>query len=76
MLQDFYVNFKDMHDAVRTRAVADHASLEQALAALRDAKSNADYRGEAQSKVDDALDELEKHLSERKKNLADFPPRA
>jgi len=75
MLQDFYVNFKDMHDAVRARALVDHESLDKALAALREAKSKADYRGEAQSKLDEALDELEKHLTERKKNLADFPPR-
>ncbi len=76
MLQDFYTNFKDMHDAVRARAVADHATLDSALTTLREAKSKADYRGEAQSKLDEALDELQKHLAERKKNLADFPPRA
>jgi hypothetical protein len=76
MLQDFYINFKDMHDAVRARAIADHETLDKALASLRDAKSKADYRGEAQSKLDEALDDLEKHLTERKKNLADFPPRA
>jgi hypothetical protein len=76
MLQDFYVNFKDMHDAVRARAIADHETLTSSLATLREAKNKADYRGEAQSKLDEALDELEKHLSERKKSLADFPPRA
>ncbi len=75
MLQDFYANFKDMHDAVRARAIADHETLSSTLASLRDAKSKADYRGEAQSKLDEALDELEKHLAERKKNLVDFPPR-
>lgn len=75
MLQDFYANFKDMHDAVRARAIADHATLDQALAVLREAKNKADYRGEAQGKLDEALDELEAHLAEREKNLADFPAR-
>jgi hypothetical protein len=75
MLQDFYINFKDMHDAVRARAIADHETLDKALATLREAKNKADYRGEAQSKLDEALDELEKHLGERKKNLVDFPAR-
>jgi hypothetical protein len=76
MLQDFYVNFKDMHDAVRARAISDHETLDKSLVTLREAKNKADYRGEAQSKLDEALDDLEKHLTERKKNLADFPPRA
>ena len=76
MLQDFYANFKDMHDAVRARALADHDAMDKALAALREAKTKSDYRGEAQNKVDEALDALEQHLGERKKALADFPPRA
>ena len=70
MLQDFYLNFKDMHDAVRARAQDDATAMEAALTAMRSAKNAADYRGEAQSKLDEALDELDKHLGERKKNLA------
>ena len=70
MLQDFYLNFKDMHDAVRARAQADASALERALEALRDSKNQADYRGEARAKMDAALDELDKHLIERKKQLA------
>lgn len=70
MLQDFYANFKDMHDAVRIRAQSDADAMERALAALRESRNQADYRGEARGKLDDALDELEKHVSERKKNLA------
>lgn len=70
MLQDFYANFKEMHDAVRSRAVTDVELLDQALAQLREARNNADYRGEARGKLDEALDVLEQHLTERKKNLA------
>ena len=70
MLQDFYLNFKDMHDAVRARAQADASALEKALESLRDSKNQADYRGEARAQFDEALDELEKHLTERKKQLA------
>ncbi len=70
MLQDFYANFKDMHDAVRARANDDAASLEGAMGALRDSRNQADYRGEARGKLDEALDALEKHLTERKKNLS------
>ena len=69
MLQDFYVNFKDMHDAVRARAQADASALEKALEALRDSKNQADYRGEARAKMDEAIDELAKHLAERKTQL-------
>lgn len=70
MLQDFYLNFKDMHDAVRARAQGDASALEKALETLRDSKNQADYRGEARAKMDEALDELDKHLAERKKQLA------
>jgi hypothetical protein len=70
MLQDFYLNFKDMHEAVRIRAIADADAMEKALATLRDSQNQADYRGEARSKLTDALDDLDKHLAERKKQLA------
>lgn len=74
MLQDFYSSFKDMHDTIRARAKADSSAMEKALASMREAKNQADYRGEAQSKLEEALAELDKHLIERTKNLADRPP--
>lgn len=70
MLQDFYATFTDMHDTVRARAKADAGVLEQALHALRDAHDQADYRGQARAQLADALDALEQHVTERKKNLA------
>ena len=70
MLQDFYATFKESHDAVRARAQKDAEAMEKALAALRESKNQADYRGEARAKMDEALDALEKHLAERKKQLA------
>lgn len=70
MLQDFYANFKEMHEAVRARASADADALELAVARLREAKNRADYRGEAQSQLDEALDQLAQHVAERKKNLS------
>ena len=70
MLQDFYGSFHEMHDAVRARAQADVATLEAALSRLRDAKNHADYRGEAQGKLDDALDHLAQQLASRKQHLA------
>ncbi|HEY4057017.1 MAG TPA: hypothetical protein VGM39_10425 [Kofleriaceae bacterium] len=70
MLQDFYTNFKDMHDAVRRQAIDDADAMEKALTLLKEAKNAADYRGEAQSKLDDSLEQLEKFLVDRKKQLA------
>ena len=70
MLQDFYLNFQEMHDSVRERSKQDLGSLEEALAKLREAKNNADYRGEKQAELAEALAELDKHLAERKKQLA------
>ncbi len=75
MLVDFYNSFCEAHDAVRARMIADNESLTQALAALRETKNQADYRGEARSQFDDVLENLDKHLGERKKSLVDFPPR-
>ncbi|MDQ3300832.1 MAG: hypothetical protein M3619_29975 [Myxococcota bacterium] len=75
MLQDFYTSFKEMHDAVRARALADLESLDKAAATLRAAQNQADYRGEAKEKLAEQLDLLEKHLGERRAKLADFPPR-
>ncbi len=70
MLQDFYNNFKDMHDSVRKQAIDDADAMEKALASLKEAKNAADYRGEAQSKLDDSLEQLEQFLVDRKKQLA------
>lgn len=70
MLQDFYTSFKEMHDALRARAQADASTLDAALATLRDSQNQADYRGEARSQLAEALDDLDKHLTERKKQLA------
>lgn len=73
MLQDFFASFKDMHEAVRGRAQADLASMEKALEVLR-AQSGA-YRGDTHG-IAAQLEELEKHLADRRAKLADFPPRA
>ena len=62
MLQDFYGNFREMHEAVRTRAQADVITLESAATALR-AKAGNDM------KLAEALDALDKHVTQRKKNL-------
>ena len=59
-----------MHDAVRARATADAEALDKALVALRESQNQADYRGEARAKLAEALDDLDKHLTERKKQLA------
>lgn len=75
MLQDFFASFKDMHEVVRARSQADVDSMAKAVTALRNAQNQADYRGEARGKLVDALDELDKHVADRKAKLADFPPR-
>jgi hypothetical protein len=62
MLQDFFGNFKEMHEAVRTRAQSDVITMESAVTALRaKAAGNAALTAE--------LDTLDKHLAQRKKNL-------
>lgn len=75
MLVDFFTSFKDMHDAVRGRAQEDVATMDKAVQALRDAQNQADYRGEAHGKLTEALEALEKHVTDRKAKLTDFPPR-
>jgi hypothetical protein len=62
MLQDFYANFREMHEAVRTRAQADVITLESAATALRAKAAGND-------KLTEALDALDKHITQRKKNL-------
>jgi hypothetical protein len=58
MLQDFFGNFKEMHEAVRTRMQADVISMESATDSLR-----TKLVGTA------ALDAMDKHLAQRKKQL-------
>lgn len=62
MLQDFFGNFRDMHEAVRTRLQGDVITLESASAALR-TKAGGD------AKLAEALDALDKHVTHRKKQL-------
>lgn len=70
MLQDFFTQFKDMHEAVRARALADAEAMEKAIAKLREAGKEGDYRGEARAKLVDELETLEQHIAQRKKQLA------
>jgi methyl-accepting chemotaxis protein len=68
MLQDFFGEFKAMHESLRARAQADVAALERAMTALRDARGEADAAG--RGKLDDALTALDQHIAGRKKQLA------
>ncbi len=68
MLQDFFGEFKAMHESLRARAQADVAALERATTALRDARGEADAAG--RGKLDDALTALDQHVAGRKKQLA------
>ena len=83
MLQDFFGDFKDMHEALHARSIADVATMEQAIAALRapDAgdRGALDGRGLApegsaaggqRGSIDGALDAFEQHVAQRKKQLA------
>jgi len=69
MLQDFYGQFLEMHDAVRARAQRDVAVLEASLMALRTLQNQGDHRGGARSQLTEALDQLAAHVETRKKNL-------
>jgi methyl-accepting chemotaxis protein len=68
MLQDFYGNFREMHEAVRTRMQSDVITMESAAVALR-AKATADGSPGSRADVVEALDALDKHLTQRKKQL-------
>jgi methyl-accepting chemotaxis protein len=70
MLQDFFGDFKATHESLRARAIADVEQLERAAAALRGSRNEADYRGEARARLDDALDQLDHHVTRRKNQLA------
>jgi len=62
MLQDFFGNFREMHEAVRTRLQSDVITMESAAVALR-AKAGSS------GALTDALDVLDKHVTARKKQL-------
>jgi hypothetical protein len=62
MLQDFFANFREMHDSVRTRLQSDVITMESATNALR-TKAGTD------DKLAAALDEMDKHVTVRKKQL-------
>jgi methyl-accepting chemotaxis protein len=62
MLQDFFGNFREMHEAVRTRMQSDVITMESAAVALR-AKANGN------KDLVEALDGLDKHITQRKKQL-------
>jgi methyl-accepting chemotaxis protein len=66
MLQDFFRDFKAMHESLRTRVEADVVVIERTLSALRDAEASPAARG----KLVDALAALEQHVATRKKQLA------
>ena len=70
MLQDFFGDFKAMHESLRARAQTDVEAMERALEALRTAGNQADYRGDARGRLDDALEALDHHVANRKKQLA------
>jgi methyl-accepting chemotaxis protein len=70
MLQDFFGDFKAMHESLRARAQGDADAMERASAALRESHNHADYRGEARGRLDDALEALDQHVAQRKKHLA------
>ncbi|MGN6109278.1 MAG: hypothetical protein ACTHU0_29495 [Kofleriaceae bacterium] len=63
MLQDFFTTFKDMHEAVRGRALSDADAMSAALAKLR---ARPDLPGALAAE----LDALEQHVAQRKKQLA------
>ena len=69
MLQDFYENFKDAHDAVRQRSIEDVDTMEKAIAELRESRNQGDYRGDAHNAFAEELEKLEQHLAQRKKQL-------
>jgi len=62
MLQDFFGNFREMHESVRKRMQTDVITLEGADSALRS-------RAGGDAKLTAALDDLTKHLTTRKKQL-------
>lgn len=58
MLQDFFGNFREMHESVRKRFQSDLLTMESAAAVLR--KTNSDAA---------TLDAVDRHITQRKKRL-------
>jgi len=67
MLQDFFVNFREMHESVRGRFQDDLVAMEKAMTALRTAGHTS---GDAHDKLIDELDAAGKHLADRKQALS------
>ena len=61
LLQDFYAQFKAMHESVRAREIADAEAMEAALAKLRASAAGGKLAGE--------LDALEQHVAQLRKQL-------
>lgn len=62
MLQDFYATFKDTHEAIRARELADAAAIDRAVGALRKDPAGTALAAE--------LDALAAHVAQRKQQLA------
>jgi methyl-accepting chemotaxis protein len=62
MLQDFFASFREMHEAVRGRVQGDVATMERAIAALRDKAGEGPLAA--------ALDKLDRHVARRKQQLS------
>ncbi len=62
MLQDFFGNFREMHEAVRTRMQSDVITMESAAVALR-------TKAAEHPELATSLDGFDKHLTQRKKQL-------
>jgi hypothetical protein len=62
MLQDFFGNFREMHESVRMRLSSDVITMESAATALR-TKAGGD------GPLAEALDAMDKHVTGRKKQL-------
>lgn len=58
MLQDFFGNFKEMHEVVRKRFQSDLLTMESAVSALRNAGGSSA-----------TVEAMEKHITQRKKQL-------
>ena len=56
LLRDFFATFKEMHEAVRGRAIADTEAMERAVQKLRE--------GPAGAKLAAELDALERHVAD------------
>lgn len=62
MLQDFFGNFREMHEAVRTRIQSDVITMEGAANGLR-------TKAASDPELAEALDALDRHVTQRKKQL-------